>query len=182
MQIDWQRHYYIANNLWVNINLLGIVPFLVACLNRLRHPSTKVHLFTDHLSRLFLAITCLFYVYDVTVKYMVDGVETVCQKALLIHHVASEFIIIPLVVNRYIPWWANPVAFLHGFLIYFPEAEFLNYLYAVVIGYFQYSLYRQPFTGFPYYRFTLYAINGIWVFALMVLIGDCSNFLPLSPD
>jgi hypothetical protein len=25
-------------------------------------------------------------------------------------------------------------------------------------------------------------LNGVWIFALVLLIGDCSNYLPLGPD
>jgi hypothetical protein len=87
-----------------------------------------------------------------------------------------------LVLNNYIPWWANPIGFLHGFLIFFPSFEALNYIYAVAILYYQYSLYQEPFKNFPFYRSSRLAINGIWIFATFLMIGDCSNFLPVGPD
>lgn len=182
MDIDWMAHYYFLNNFWVNFNVAAIIPFIIACINRYRNPSINTYLFTDHISRFCLALSCVYYVYETVVKYIVDGGDTICQKAVFIHHIASLFIIIPLVINRYIPWWANPVAFLHGFLIYFPNFELLNYVYAAVIFYFQYNIYQKPFDKFPYYSSARIGINGIWVFCVYLLIGDCSNYLPLSPD
>ncbi len=175
-------HYYLANNFWINFNLFAILPFIIACINRYRNPDINTYLFTDHLSRWGMAITCLFYIYDSVVKYMVDGGQTICQKALLIHHISSEFIITPLFINSYIPWWANPIGFLHGFLVYFPDFEMLNYLYAGVLIYFQYNLYQKDFKDFPYYAVTRFAINGIWSFVIFLLIGGCSNYLPVGPD
>jgi hypothetical protein len=180
--IDWIAHYYLLNNFWVYYNLICIVPFVVACINRYRNPEIETHLFTDHVSRIFLLVPCIYYVFETVVKYVVDGGDSICQKAVFIHHIVSLFIILPLVLNRYVPWWANPIGFLHGFLVFFPDFELLNYAYAVAILYFQFSLYQKPFDKFPYYSSTRIAINGIWVFAVYLLIGDCSNFLPLRPD
>lgn len=182
MNIDWMYHYYLLNNFWVNFNVIAIVPFLIACINRFRNPSVETHLLTDHIPRFFLGSSCIYYIYETVVKFAVDGSETICQKAIFIHHIASLFVLIPLILNRYIPWWANPVAFLHGFLVFFPNFEILNYVYALVIFYFQYMIYQKPFDKFPFYTPIRYAINGIWVFAIYLLIGDCSNYLPLGPD
>jgi len=112
---------------------------------------------------------------------MVDGGELICQKGFFIHHVSSLFVIPPLIFNDYIPWWANPIGFLHGFLIFFPEFEILHYVYAVALMYFHFMLYQKPYADLKYYEFTRWAINGIWIFCLMLLIGDCSNYLPLGP-
>lgn len=48
--------------------------------------------------------------------------------------------------------------------------------------YFHYGIYQKPFRDLKYYWVTRISINGVWIFALMLLIGDCSNFLPLAPD
>ena len=120
-KIDWQHHYYLSNNIWVYGNTVLILPFIIACVNRYINSDINKHLWTDHLSRIFLVLTCAYYVYDVPVKYMMDGGDTICQKAFFIHHVASMFIIPPLFMNDYIPWFANPIGFLHGFCIFFPE-------------------------------------------------------------
>lgn len=142
MEIDWQWHYYKANQYWVSVNPTCIIPFIIACICRFRDISVKKYLWTDHLARSYLGMTCFFYVYDSIVKYMFDGADTVCEKSLYIHHISSLFIIVPIVINSYIPWWANPIGFLHGFLVYFPDFEMLNYVYAVAILFFQYMLYQ----------------------------------------
>lgn len=121
MSIDWMKYYYILNTFWVNFNPVGVIPLIIACINRYNNPSIDKKLLTDYIPRFFYLVTCIFYVFDNLVKYAVDGGETLCQKALFIHHTASQFIILPLVFNNYMPWWANPVGFLHGFLVYFPE-------------------------------------------------------------
>lgn len=90
--------------------------------------------------------------------------------------------IIPFIINKYVPWWTNPIGFMHGFLVFFPEAEVLNYIYAVAVIYFQYMLYQKPFIDIPYYKITRITINGVWVFALFLMIGDCSNYLATVPD
>jgi hypothetical protein len=43
-----------------------------------------------------------------------------CKKTFLIHHMGSILIIAPLIINRYIPWWVNPIGFMHGFLMAWP--------------------------------------------------------------
>jgi hypothetical protein len=181
-EIDWGFHYYLSNNIWVYGNLVLIAPFVIACLNRLRRPDINTPLWTDHLSRVFLVFTCLYYVYDIPVKYFVDGGDTICQKGFFIHHVASLFIIPPLILNSYIPWWANPIGFLHGFCLAFPEFEPLNYIYAAALMYFHYGIYQPPFRDLKGYWVTRISLNGVWIFCLFLLIGDCSNFLPLAPD
>ena len=113
-------HYYKANQFWVYFNAAIIVPFLIACINRMIHPTFNKHLWTDHLCRVALIITIAFYPYEMVVKYSVDGGDTICQKGFFIHHMYSIFILLPLIVNDYIPWWVNPIGFLHGFLIFFP--------------------------------------------------------------
>lgn len=117
---DFMFHYYLSNNIWVYGNLILIVPFLISCVNRLRNPDINKYLWTDNLARFFLVFTCLYYIYDVPVKYLVDGGNTICQKGFFIHHISSLFIIPPIILNSYIPWWANPVGFLHGFCLLFP--------------------------------------------------------------
>lgn len=181
LSIDWDFHYYLANRIWVYGNLVLILPFLTACLNRFRHPEISLGLWTDHLARLFLFLTCAFYLYEMPIKYLRDGGESVCQKAFFIHHLSSLFVIPPLFLNSYIPWFVNPIGFLHGFLVFFPEAEALNYLYAGALLYLHFMLYQRPFAEMRGYGVTRWALNGIWVFCLMVLIGDCSNYLPLEP-
>jgi hypothetical protein len=37
------------------------------------------------------------------------------------HHIASFFVIGPLILNEYIPWWVNPVGFVHGWIVYFDD-------------------------------------------------------------
>jgi hypothetical protein len=120
-EVDWKFHYYLSNNIWVYGNQILILPFVIACVNRIRHPDINQKLRTDHLSRFFLILTCLYYVYDVPVKYFVDGGNTICQKGFFIHHIASILVIPPLIFNSYIPWWVNPIGFLHGLCIAFPE-------------------------------------------------------------
>lgn len=48
--------------------------------------------------------------------------------------------------------------------------------------YFHYGIYQKPFKNLKYFWVTRITINGVWIFALLLLIGDCSNFLALGPD
>ena len=182
MGIDWTFHYYLSNNIWVYSNILLILPFLIACFNRFRHPDINKTLWTDHLCRYALVFTTLYYLYDIVIKYTVDGGDTICQKGFFIHHISSVFIIPPIFLNSYIPWWSNPIGFLHGFCLAFPEIEVLNFIYAGALMYYHYGIYQKPYRDLKYYWVTRITVNGVWIFALMLLIGDCSNFLPLGPD
>ena len=180
--VDWMYHYYMSNNLWVYGNVVLIAPFIIACVFRFFNTDIKKKLWTDELARIFLILTCAYYIYDTPVKYFVDGGDTICLKAFYIHHISSLFIIPPIIFNSYIPWFANPIGFLHGFCIFFPEFEPLNYVYASALMFFHFMIYQKPYADLRGYEFTIWAINGVWVFCLMLLIGDCSNYLPLGPD
>ena len=72
------RLYYGINLFWIWFNLLVIVPFFIAFVQRLRNRSMKVTLWTDHLSRIGLTITLAFYAIDTAVKSYVDGTDSVC--------------------------------------------------------------------------------------------------------
>lgn len=73
MEIDWQFHYFLANNIWVYSNIMMIAPFIISCLFRYFKQDMNKVLWTDHLARLGLIFTISFYVYDLIVKYVVDG-------------------------------------------------------------------------------------------------------------
>ena len=121
---DWtlMDHYYFANKFWISFNVVLIVPFIISCVVRFFNQDINKHLWTDHLARIFLSISWVFYIYDMAVKYLVDGGDSICEKAFFIHHTSSLFIFAPIILNDYIPWWVGPVGFMHGFCIYFPEA------------------------------------------------------------
>jgi hypothetical protein len=180
--IDWHYQYYLSNRIWVYGNVVMILPFIFSCICRFRNPDLNKKLWTDHIARFFLLLTWFYYIYDIPIKYFVDGGHTICQKGFFIHHVASLFILPPIMFNNYIPWWANPIGFLHGLCIYYPEFEPLNYIYASALMVFHYGIYQKPFLDFKYYGVTRFFMNGVWLFCLFLLIGDCSNFLPLGPD
>ena len=182
MSWTWMDHYYFANSIWIDLNLLCILPFVGSCINRFRQPSIKIPLWTDHITRFFLSIQAIFYVYDTIVKYAVDGGDTICQKSLFIHHVASQFVILPVIFNSYVPWWINPVGFLHGLLVYFPNLEALNYVYALFVIYFHYKIHQPPYRDMRFYGACRVAINGVWAFTIFLMIGDCSNYLQIGPD
>ena len=96
--------YYFLNFIWIWFNLLVIIPFFISFIYRYKNQKISKYLWTDHLSRTCLLLTLFYYLIDFIVKAYIDGTETICQKALLIHHIASFFIIGPLVYNSYIPW------------------------------------------------------------------------------
>ena len=182
LNIDWMGHYYLSNKIWVYGNIVLILPFIIAFFARLLNPDINKKLWTDHLSRVFLFLTWVYYIYDLPIKWTIDGGDGICLKSFYIHHLSSLFIIPPLFLNEYIPWWVNPIGFLHGFCIYYPEFEPLNYIYATALMFFHYKIYQRPYADLKYYWVTRWFINGVWIFALVLLLGDCSNYLPLGPD
>ena len=112
--------YFILNNIWYYGNLAMMPLFFIAMANRFRHPSITKALWTDHLTRACLAFTVIFYVFDIYVKFHIDGGDTICQKSFLVHHTSSLFLLPPLFLNSYIPWFVGPVGFFHGIAIFFP--------------------------------------------------------------
>ena len=113
--------YYGINIVWLWSNLILFFPFLYACVKRFRNQALDKSLWTDHLTRIGLAFTLVVYAADCIVKYIVDGDLSIPQKCLLIHHIASFFIIVPIITNKYIPWWVNPIGFLHGIIVFLPD-------------------------------------------------------------
>ena len=91
--------YYSINLFWIWFNLFVIVPFFIAFIYRLKNRSVEKKLWTDHLSRISLTATLIFYAFDTMVKAYVDGTDSICEKAVTIHHVASFFIIGPIIMN-----------------------------------------------------------------------------------
>ena len=123
MFLGWEimDHYYFSNWFWINFNVFLIIPFLISCICRFYNQSIDKYLWTDHLARYSLLISWLYYIYDIIVKYPVDGANTICEKAFYIHHASSLFIFPPLILNKHIPWWVSLIGFMHGFGIIFPE-------------------------------------------------------------
>jgi len=120
MNLNLNEVYYILNNIWYYGNLLMMPLFFISMVCRFRQPSIKKALWTDHLARVCLIFTTVFYVFDIYVKYQIDGGDTICQKSFFVHHFSSLFLLPPLFINSYIPWFVNPVGFLHGICIFFP--------------------------------------------------------------
>ena len=114
--------YYILNNFWIYSNMFMIIPFFLAGLNRFIHRGKSLDspLWSDHITRFFLIVTWIFYILDILVKYPVDGIDSFCEKGFFIHHLSSLFLLPPLFINRYIPWWVTPIGWMHGILLYMP--------------------------------------------------------------
>ena len=70
--------YYFINWLWPFTNKIMIFPFILANVVRYFNIDINKKLWTDHLSRICLAYTVLFYFVDIYVKYIVDGAENLC--------------------------------------------------------------------------------------------------------
>lgn len=174
--------YYLSNKFWIAFNVFLIVPFIFSCLMRFFNPDVNKPLWTDHIARFLLTVSWVFYIFDMAAKYPIDGAHTICEKAFFIHHGSSLLILPPLILNKYIPWWVSPIGFMHGFCIYYPQYEFINYIYAVCLFIFHYGIYQEPYCKFKGYGITRFFMNFIWIFALMLLLGNCSNYLPTAPD
>jgi hypothetical protein len=65
--------YYFLNSFWVWFNLIVMVPFFIALVNRVNNSSIRKLLWTDILSRFSLFLTIIFYLFDTIVKSYVDG-------------------------------------------------------------------------------------------------------------
>lgn len=70
--------YYFINAFWIQTNVILIIPFLISCIFRIINQSIGKYLWTDHFARFFLTISCIFYIFDMIIKYKVDGTDTIC--------------------------------------------------------------------------------------------------------
>ena len=174
--------YYLLNNFWVYSNIWMILPFLISGLNRFLHRGRNLHhhLWTDYITRILMFVTWVFYLVDTWVKYHADGIGTLCLKAFFIHHISSIFILPPLFINKYVPWWVSPIGWMHGFLLFLPHIFWLNYLYVGLVFVFHYGLYQKPYCDLKGYWVVRFGINYINVFFILCLVDSCSNFLPLE--
>ena len=175
-------NYYFSNWFWITFNKILIVPFLISCANRFFNQDVKKDLWTDYIARIFLFISWTFYFFDIYIKYPIDGSDSICEKAFFAHHISSLIILPPLFLNKHIAWWICPIGFMHGFCLAFPELQFLNYIYAACLFIFHYGIYQEPYCNLRGYKLSQYFMNFIWVFCLMLLVGNCSNYLPVGPD
>ena len=89
MEIDWMDFYFFINKFWINYNCFLIIPSGISCINRYLNPQMDKPLLTDYITRLLLIVASIFYLCDSVVKYVIDGGETICQKAIFIHHLTS---------------------------------------------------------------------------------------------
>lgn len=103
------------------------------------------------------------------------------MKAMYIHHFAGIFVLASLFLNSYIPWWTCPLGFMHGICIALPENFIVNAIYASALVVFQIGIYRKPYSEMKYYNFLRFFVNFIWVFAGLLIVGDCSNYMELHP-
>ncbi len=174
--------YYFLNIFWIWFNLLVIIPFFISFIYRYRNQKVSQYLWTDHLSRISLFLTLVYYFFDSIVKAFVDGTQTICQKALLIHHIASFFIISPLIYNSYIPWEVDAVGFIHGYIVFFDTHVHIQKFYGFMMLYLQYRLHQEDLKNLKGYVVTRFAINFVWIFIAFFTTGDCSNFLQLEAD
>ena len=84
-------------------------------------------------------------------------------------------------INDYMGWWLNPVGFLHGFCLAFPEIDMISYIYVVAIFIFHYKLHQEPYKSMKGYWLCRLTFGCIYIFMLLLLLGDCSNYLPFEP-
>ena len=72
---DWgiMDYYYLSNKFWITYNVVLIAPFMFSCIVRFFNQDINKQLWTDHIARVLLIISWLFYIYDMAVKYPVDG-------------------------------------------------------------------------------------------------------------
>lgn len=75
MFLEWDLldYYYFSNRFWIATNLLMIPAFLIPCAVRFFNQDLHKQLWTDHIARFFLFLSWVFYIYDMAVKYPVDG-------------------------------------------------------------------------------------------------------------
>lgn len=77
---EWELedYYYFSNKFWLMANVAMIPCFLFSCVMRFYDQDLHKRLWSDHIARFFLFVSWVFYIFDMAVKYPVDGSETVC--------------------------------------------------------------------------------------------------------
>ena len=165
------------NHLWIYGNILMTAPFLLSGINRFIYRHSQAPLWTDHITRVLLVFSWVFYCIDILVKYSSLGTDGICEKAFLIHHLGALLTIPPLVINEYIPWWVSPLGWMHGVFRIWPQHFWLNYIYVGFVFVFQAGMHLDPYKQFRYYRVSRFAVNYVHAFFLLVVMGKgCRNY------
>lgn len=132
------------NYLWVYGNIIMTLPFLYSGYCRFIKRNTFESLDTDHICRVLLIFSWIFYILDILVKVSALGTDGICEKAFLIHHIGALITIPPLFLNDYIPWWVSPLGWMHGIFRIWPQHFWLNYIYVGFVFLFQFKIHRKP--------------------------------------
>lgn len=95
----------------------------------------------------------------------------------------SSLVLFPTIfINKHIAWWICPIGFMHGLCIWLPQYDLISYIYAGFLFVYHYGIYQEPYCNFKGYKVAQFFMNFIWIFCLMLLVGNCSNYLPTGPD
>jgi hypothetical protein len=159
------------------------IPFTLAVLYRFLHP----HFLEGHASKLppsspldyfFRALLlpfAFYYICDVAVLLYLYEKMDVCNLVFLLHHLVSLFGLPVLGQFPYFPWFSlAPIAF-HCFLIWFPQAKWLEYIYVGLILVMYIKLMQKPWIQHRLYR--LYFWTAVVIFGVLFMFWwfSCSN-------
>jgi hypothetical protein len=168
------------NWLWIVFNSYNIIPLTISVWLALAEPPRKdmsnVRWYDYYAKGLYLA-TMVFYLIDLVLRVHEGHTSHICDLALITHHVAAFFIIMPIMVVPKVHWTAIGVAWLHAFLMTFPQVFALNIPYVICVAMFHYNLYLPLYRTQRYFTWTRIFINAMYaVYAVMGLCG-CTNEL-----
>ena len=132
--------------------------------------------YLDYCFKLLLFPFVFYYLCDCAVLLYLYKSMDACNLAFFLHHLVSLFGLPVLYKFPYFPWFSiAPIAF-HCFLIWFPAAKWLEYIYLVLILYMYYGLLQRPWNQHKVYRLYFWTAITILVVPLFMLwVFSCSN-------
>jgi len=168
-------------------NIVMLVPMTFLFFYKLLHPINWDHLhkdkkelkpdFGDKFLTIISSYSLFYYVVDCIVKIATGSYTTGCDFSMFLHHIVSLIVLPTVIFANYWPWfWLGPGA-MHTYLIAFPDAKWLNYIYLLIIFLFQFGLYQKPFTNLKEYSRMKWGIVTIELACVVIWWFDCTNHL-----
>ena len=187
-QIDW--NYVKAMNdiawLWYS-NIVLLVPLTIIFFYKLYNPidwELVLHKKGYKKSNLDKLITILasypifYYVTDSILLIATGRWMLPCGSSFFVHHVVAMVAMPFVVCVPYWSWfWLGP-GFFHSYLNAFPDAQWLNYIYLLIIICYQCGIHTTPLSKLRQYRFMKWGIVCIMLSVVPIWWNDCKNTLP----
>jgi len=186
--IDWKQAREWNDFIWYwYSNIAMLVPMTILFFYKLwnpinyallRKPDWKVRSgFGDKFLTNVASYSLFYYFIDCFIKIASGHYTDKCDIVMLLHHTFSIIYLPSIIFPRHWTWFALGPAMIHTYLLAFPDAKWLNYIYILIIFCFHYGLYQEPFTNLKEFNRMKRGIVCIEVVCFFFWLFDCNNCL-----